>query len=188
MRCPALGPSPTVTCPLRELLKTVAKKPRPEVETDNIPPEELLDKICRQHSVTFDEVDFIRDAQAFEWGTPEWQEFHTRARNLSESSNGQAKDEGAEAIQSAARRLVRGFAAAQVTVTMLLTNYNLRKIAAFLDDTMAGGTDWSKAPTLRRRDRDFHNPYTGTYPAWITPPEKTRRDLGDGTGGPPTDL
>lgn len=188
MRCPALGPSPTVICPLRELLKTAAKKPRPEVENENIPPEELLDKICRQHAVTFDEADFIRDAQAFEWGTPEWQEFHSRARNLVESSNGQAKDEGAEAIQSAARRRVRGFAAAQVTVTLLLTTYNLRKIAAFLDDTMAGATDWSNEQGLRRRDRDFRNAYTGTYPAWITPPEKKRRDLGDGTGGPPTDL
>lgn len=131
------------------MLKTGAKKPRPEVDADNISPEALLDKICTKHSVTFEEADLIRDAQAYEWGTPEWQEFHTRARNLSESSNGQAKHEGAEALQSAAPRRVRGFLGAQVTVSMLLTSYNLRKIAAFLDDTMAGGTDWSNDPELR---------------------------------------
>src|SRR5690606_6840558 len=31
LRCPALGPSPTVTCPLREMMLTAAKKNRPEV-------------------------------------------------------------------------------------------------------------------------------------------------------------
>ncbi len=47
----ALGDSPTVTCPIREFSKKVSDQARPEVDEDNVP--ELLDRICRQHSVTF---------------------------------------------------------------------------------------------------------------------------------------
>jgi hypothetical protein len=52
LRCPALGPSPTVTCPLRELLKTATPKARPGVHPDDVP--DFADKICSQHSVSFD--------------------------------------------------------------------------------------------------------------------------------------
>jgi hypothetical protein len=83
LRCPALGPSPTVTCPLRELLKTVADKVRPAVDGENLP--DMPDSICQKHSVSFDTARTRRDAQAFEYGT--WDEFHTHARNSIESLN-----------------------------------------------------------------------------------------------------
>lgn len=56
--CPALGNSPTVTCPIRELAKEAADKPRPGVASEDLP--DFLDKICKQHSVTFTEQDDIR--------------------------------------------------------------------------------------------------------------------------------
>jgi hypothetical protein len=47
LRCPAIGPSPTVTCPLRELLKTkkpVTDKERLAVDPEDVP--DFADKIC----------------------------------------------------------------------------------------------------------------------------------------------
>ena len=71
---------------------------------------------------------------------------------------------------------MRGFAAAAVFVTILLTNYNLRKIAAFLHDAELEKVEPTKRPPaephrLRRRDREFYNPYTKTTPPGLRPPE-----------------
>jgi len=186
LRCPALGPSPTVTCPLRELLKT--RKVLKGVDEENLP--DFADKICTQHSVSFDTAKNRRTAQAFEYGTKEWDEFHTHARNSIESLNNQVKSGGTEDIESASRRRVRGFGAAQIIVTMLLTNFNLRKIAAFISDKIKDdakkliGGEPLVAP-IRRRDREHHNPYTDTYPRDVKRPTKLKRSDGDETGGPP---
>ena len=188
LRCPALGPSPTVTCPLRELLKTVTDKVRPAVDGENLP--DFADKICSQHSVSFDTANNRRNAQAFEYGTREWDEFHTHARNSIESLNSQIKSNGPEDIESASRRRVRGFGAAQIIVSILLTNFNLRKIAAFISDKIK--EDAKKqvhgqpvVPPIRRRDREWHNPYTDTYPAGVMRPDKAKHPASDETGGPP---
>ena len=186
LRCPALGPSPTVTCPLRELLKT--RKVLEGVDSEDLP--DFADKICTQHSVSFDTAKNRRTAQAFEYGTKEWDTFHTHARNRIESLNNQVKSGGTEDIESASRRRVRGFAAAQIIVTMLLTNFNLRKIAAFIsdkikDDAKKQVNGEPPVALVRRRDREFHNPYTDTYPPGVERPTKPKRSDGDGTGGPP---
>ncbi|TFC16536.1 hypothetical protein [Cryobacterium glucosi] len=188
LRCPALGPSPTVTCPLRELLKTVTDKTRPGVESDDLP--DFADKICSQHSVSFDTAKNIRQAQAFEYGTKEWDEFHTHARNSIESLNEQIKSGGTEDIESATRRRVRGFGAAQIIVTILLTNFNLRKIAAFISDKIKEEAKRQSngepvVRTVRRRDREFYNPYTDTYPPGVARPDKAKPPTTDETGGPP---
>ncbi|TFB67996.1 hypothetical protein [Cryobacterium sp. Hz9] len=186
LRCPALGPSPTVTCPLRDLLKT--SKVLKGVEDENVP--DFADKICIQHSVSFDTAKNRRTAQAFEYGTKEWDEFHTHARNSIESLNNQVKSGGTEHIETASRRRVRGFGAAQIIVTMLLTNFNLRKIAAFIsdkikDDAKKQVNGEPPVALVRRRDREFHNPYTDTYPPDVKRPTKPKRSDGDETGGPP---
>ncbi|QYF74359.1 hypothetical protein [Cryobacterium sp. PAMC25264] len=188
LRCPALGPSPTVTCPLRELLKTATKKVRPAVDEESVP--DFLDDICIKHSVSFDTAKNRRSAQAFEFGTKEWDEFHTHARNSIESLNNQIKSGGTEDVESASRRRVRGFGAAQVIVTMLLTNFNLRKIAAFISDKIKADAKLriNGEPVvgpIRRRDREWHNPYTDTFPAGVTRPDKAKRTVSDETGGPP---
>jgi hypothetical protein len=189
LRCPALGPSPTVTCPLRELLKTVTDKTRPAVDNENLP--DFADKICSQHSVSFDAANNRRNAQAFEYGTQEWDEFHTHARNSIESLNSQIKSNGPEDIESASRRRVRGFGAAQIIVTMLLTNFNLRKIAAFIsdkimDDAKQASRGEPAVATVRRRDREFYNSYIDAYPAGVARPDKAKRTApSDETGGPP---
>ena len=47
--------------------------------------------------------------------------------------------------------------------TILLVNYNLRKIASFLYDELHGITP-PESPIIRRRDRPWYNPYTKTMP------------------------
>jgi hypothetical protein len=187
LTCPAIGPSPTVTCPLRELLKTATPRERPAVHGADVP--DFVDKICKQHSASFKTADMQRQAQAFEYGSKEWAEFHRHARNSIESLNAQVKAGGTEDIESAGRRRVRGLAAAQVIITMLVTNFNIRKIAAFISDKIkADARSQTTGPTerpRRSRDSDWHNPYTGTYPAGITRPSETKPAPSDETGGPP---
>ncbi|MCR2800564.1 MULTISPECIES: hypothetical protein [unclassified Microbacterium] len=67
------------------------------------------------------------------------------------------------ALEDAGRRRVRGPAAAQVLISFLIANYNLRKIAAWLDDYIRGRLpDPAKFRPLRRRDRVWANRYTKT--------------------------
>lgn len=60
LTCPAIGPSPTVTCPLHELMKIkkVADKARPAVDAEDLP--NFADKICQQHSVSFEAANIRR--------------------------------------------------------------------------------------------------------------------------------
>ena len=162
LRWPAAGPSPTVTCPLREMFMGAAKKARPEVEPETLE-EEFLDKICTQHSVSVDLTEMMAPQQAFDYGTEEWDEFHGHARNTIESRNEQLKASGDEDIETGGRRRVRGLAAAQMIVTMLLVNFNIRKIAAFLNDKAREEARTTPKPrTLRRRDRVWKNRYVDT--------------------------
>jgi hypothetical protein len=174
MMCPALGASPTVTCPLREMLKTATKKPRPAIAEEDLPT--FADKICKQHSVAFTKDDGIRQKQAFPYKSKEWETFHRYARNSIESLNAGIKDLGRESIEDSSRRRVRGFAAAQVFVTILLTNYNLRKIASFMfkekvaEAKKNAGLAPTEPATRRRRDREWYNVYTKTTPPGMNPP------------------
>lgn len=169
--------------------RVVADKERPAVDSADLP--DFADKICQQHSVSFDTKDFRREAQAFDYGTEEWDEFHTHARNSIESLNHQVKGGGTEDIETAGRRRVRGFAAAQIIVTLLLTNFNIRKIAAFesdqyRDDARKKALGEPAIALVRRRDREWHNPYTGTYPEGVLRPDKMNpTPADDETGGPP---
>ncbi|MCU1471005.1 MAG: hypothetical protein JWQ39_2154 [Glaciihabitans sp.] len=173
MMCPALGDSPTVTCPLRELSKNAIDKERTAIEEENLP--SFMDKICKQHSVSFHQSDGLRQRQAFPYKSKEWDEFHKHARNSIESLNDQVKDGGTEQLELSTRRRVRGFAAAGVFVAILLTNYNLRTIAAFIQEELLAELN-PPDPTIpareklkRRRDRVWHNPYTNTYPVGAKP-------------------
>lgn len=162
LRCPALGPSPTVTCPPREMMLSAAKKARPHIEPETLE-QEFLDKICTQDSVAFDFSAMQQPAQAFDYGTDEWEKFHQHARNTVESENQQLKASGDEDIETAGRRRVRGMSAAQIIITLLLVNHNIRKIAAFLDDEQRRERKTAPAAPapLRRRER-WANRYTKT--------------------------
>lgn len=123
--------------------------------------------ICKKHSASFDLSKMRAPQQAFEFGSDEWNEFHDHAYNGVESENSQLKASGDEDIETAGRRRVRGVSAAQIMVTLLLVNHDIRKIAAFLSDKMkedakAAPADPHMARALRRRDRAWANKYTKT--------------------------
>lgn len=140
-----------------------AKKARPHAEPETLE-EEFLDTICKKHSASFDLTEMMAPQQAFDYGSQEWEDFHEHARNTVESENNQLKATGDEDIETAGRRRVRGFASAQIMVTLLLVNHNIRKIASFIDDVRkrtAKNAPAEPAP-LRRRDRVWRNAYTKT--------------------------
>jgi len=116
---------------------------------------------CWQHSVTFTAEDNLRQTQAFTYQSKEWEAFHTHARQSIESLHEGFKDPGTEQMELSGRRRVRGFAAAQLFITILLVNYNLRKIASFLWEEEHGNPA-PENPIMRRRDRVWDNPYTKT--------------------------
>ena len=73
-------------------------------------------------------------------------------------------------------------------MTLIVAAFNIRKIATFINDLIhEAATGGPKEPIVRKRDREHHNPYTGTYPPGVVPPndKKPLSDDGDGTGGPP---
>ncbi|MBF0671362.1 MAG: hypothetical protein IR160_02110 [Salinibacterium sp.] len=175
--CPARSNSPTVSCPIFELLMAregkalpaVAEKERIRVDEADAPDMNFLPKICRQHSVTLQQEDDIRTSQGFQYKSEEWHEFHEHARNSIEGLNGNSKDDGQESIDSPSRRRVRGFAAAGFFMAFLLTVYNLRAVATFLkEEAIAALKDQPSDPgekKQRRRDRVSINRYTGTLPS-----------------------
>lgn len=175
--CPARGNSPTVTCPIFELLmerdgktlRAIADKQRPRVEDDDAPNLDFLPKICRQHSVTLQKEDDLRTSQGFQYKSKECHEFHKHSRNSIEGLNGNAKDDGLGSIDSTSRRRVRGFAAAAVFMAVLLTTFNLRTITSFIKKEKAAEQsgkphDPQKEIMGRRRDRVSVNNCTGTMP------------------------
>ncbi|GAB2526694.1 hypothetical protein [Paramicrobacterium agarici] len=166
MLCPAAGKSPTMTCPLKQLHPDAADIARPEIDEKNLP--EHPDRVCTKTCVTIKRTDGLRYKQALEFGSEEWYAFHKHARNSIEGVNSYLKDDGKEQIDSTKRRLVRGFAAAQFFLTVLMVNYNIRTLAAFVHDQVKDGTYGQEHEPVDREKRTpswlhraFHNAYIG---------------------------
>jgi hypothetical protein len=170
MMCPALGASPTLTCPVRELAANATKKVRPAVDESDVLP--ALPDICVQHSVSFQQSEIQKRTQRFTYGTAEWESFHQYARNGIESTNA-ALGEGKEFdIESATRRRSRGLAAAQLLTTFLVVQHNLQTIAQFLlrkARRSEGLHVPSRKSNQRARDTKWANPYVGTRPKEVIP-------------------
>ncbi|MCU1542791.1 MAG: hypothetical protein JWM50_656 [Microbacteriaceae bacterium] len=131
---------------------------------------DVVDEICSQHSASFAKEDGPQQNPACAYTRPKREIFHRHARTSIESLNNGVKDHNRESIEDSSRRMVRNFAAAQVFVTILLANYNLRKIAAFLltEAKEKSRLDRGIEPATqikRRPDREFYSPYTKTFPS-----------------------
>ena len=90
-------------------------------------------QICTQGSVTFNKSDGLRQRQAFPYKSAKWEEFHQHASLTLEGTVAAAFHPRCGGTMDGAQR-PRGFAAAQVMMTMLLTVHNLRTISEFLRD------------------------------------------------------
>ena len=161
-----------MVCPLKKLHPRAADKPRAHILEENLPAEP--GRICTQHSVSFPAEIGRRERQAYVYKSPEWETFHSHARNTIESLNNGIKHGGTFADPT--RRQARGLVSAQIIMTILLVNYNIRRIAKFLKDEAVQAADTAtglirKLPAIRPRDRDFYNRYIDSYPAGVKRPE-----------------
>ena len=90
-------------------------------------------QICMQGSVTFNKDDGLRQHQAFPYKSAKWEEFHQHANLTLEATVAAVFHPRCGGTVDGAQR-IRGYAAAQVIMTMLLTVHNLRAISKFLRD------------------------------------------------------
>ena len=107
----------------------------------------------------------VRVKQALTFESQEWDEFHDHTRQSIESLHSGCKDDEKEVVASSGHRKVRGFAAGQILVTIVLINFNLRTIAKFLSDEVEAESEPDRVradPIVRRRDRVWDNAYTKT--------------------------
>ncbi|MEC5170370.1 hypothetical protein [Glaciihabitans sp. GrIS 2.15] len=149
--CPAFGPGATITCIFRDVHNKSSKKAKVAVQPKYRPSEKL--EICSKTSVKFPAHAYIKFEQDKDYGTVEHEELLTSARNSAEGTFGQLKDNGFEGLSSASRRKVRGYAAAQVFVTLLLVAFNIRTISSFMKK-LAWGT-----PKKKRNFSIAYRPY-----------------------------
>jgi hypothetical protein len=160
MQCPALGPSATVTCPLRSLHADASPdKDRAQVLKQNLPKHQ--DKVCTQSSITVRATDGEKNRQKYRYGTAEWQAIYRRDRNSIESINRHLKDE--ERLRETNTRRLRGLASQQYLFAMIVTASNLRKIVRFITDRdlhrRRGRSVEDDVKTQRRRDREGWSNY-----------------------------
>jgi len=146
MMCPAIGPGATVECEFRDIHNRSSKKAKPAIMKSRLP--KKPDRICTQSSVDFGPHDGVEHEQLIPYGTPEWQETYKHDRNSVESYNAYVKN-GPESLDKPENRRVRGRAAQQFIVTMLLMSANIRKLARFLADERRATP---KSRYARRRD------------------------------------
>jgi hypothetical protein len=128
----------------------------------------FANSLVQSRSVLFEKADDMRLRHVADYGAPERDEFHRNARLSMEAFNARINDPSRENIGDASRRNVRGFAAAQVRVTILLTNYNLRTTAAFIAGRVGADAEKGRVGTtytIRRRNRERHNPCAESNPA-----------------------
>jgi len=165
--CPAHGPQAKIECPLRAIHPNASKKTKPRVRDLDVP--EDPDKICTQHSVTFEPKHYLKFEQPLEYGSPEWQRAYKATRNTSEGFHGFAKDTAYEDISNPGRRRARGMGAQQVLMTFLLFGSNLRKIQSFMKQERKNEAKPATPATRRRRDATGRSKYRRD---WFGPVDK----------------
>ncbi|MGC3995186.1 MAG: hypothetical protein QM779_13905 [Propionicimonas sp.] len=162
-RCPASGDAPTVICPLRP--RDDAKSASlHNVKRAELPRKDERSGLCSSlgGTVTMKPgATYPRYFQELHFGSREWYETYTRMRQTVESFNNQVKDGAFTALASADRRRVRGFAAQQLCVAMILAAGNDRKIERWLQSPVQPDSE-GRGPLsirkLRRRDDVGYGP------------------------------
>lgn len=126
LRCPAIGPSATVACPLRPAsFKPVAKV---AVRARIAHPPEHPDRICTQTSVSFPPTVGAKYRQDIQFGSADWARRFRTMRSTIEGFNGYVKDPAFEDIETSARRRLRGQTAQHLLVALLVVSANIRKL------------------------------------------------------------
>jgi hypothetical protein len=132
-RCPAIGPSAKVLCPILRPKDYAVNKDKPglvKVTASRLP--RHPDRICTATSVHVRRNQVAKYRQDMHFASPEWFLLYRSGRNFIEGINAWVKDGTKEAVGNAAKRKARGYSKQYVLVTMLLFASNLRLIEAHL--------------------------------------------------------
>jgi len=164
LRCPAIGKSATVACPLRDSGTPV----KVGLTTIHTPPQHP-DRICTQGSVSFPPSAGAKLRQDAHFGSAEWHKQYAVARNTIEGLNGYVKV-GPEQLASPERRRVRGRTAQHVFAALLVAAANIRKIRTWLQEAVrVDGEQHApetrhKRAAARRRRRETLDDYLPSEP------------------------
>lgn len=131
MRCPAAGPSPTVSCVLKP------RKGKTPLGMPSLPPTTNLPaeppKICtNKESVSFGPEHGLKYGQKVPYQTAEWNKLYHSPRNTIEGLNGLLKNDATTAFASPGRRRVRGRTAQTILAAIMIAALNVSKIRSFL--------------------------------------------------------
>jgi hypothetical protein len=138
MRCPAVGPSRTLKCPLKP--DQPANLPAGAVPLPVLSPPKAPGDICtHRSSTTFNTDDGSKWQQHYRYGTPEWERAHSYGRQVIESYNSSLKDGGDSGIGDPTRRRLRGATAQAFLVLFAVAATNARRIRQWLDEHFQPG-------------------------------------------------
>jgi hypothetical protein len=146
LMCPAVGPSATAACALKETTK-VAGKTRIFVVPEH------PGKVCDQKTVTFPFSSYAKFGQELQYKSPEWSAAYNPVRATIEAYNGFIKDGNYEALDQSSKRRVRGYTAQFFLCSLLVLSANLRKIDTwFAEREERKGAPAKKGRAKRRTD------------------------------------
>jgi hypothetical protein len=146
LSCPASGPAPRLSCPLRP----GSELPRDGRTPVLLPPDEPP-KCCRQTSVTIAPDVGAKHRQHLAYASEPWRRAYATCRNSIEGKNGFLKDTAHEALACPARRRVRGIAAQSTLVAFLAMAANIRALRSHRELVADGGRERAAARARRRR-------------------------------------
>lgn len=130
LRCPALGPSPTATCPLREMSeKASPDKDRARIYKRDLPPRAADYAVCCQTSITIPIEVSEQERQKLRYGSKEWSTTYRTDRNSMESTNKLLKAQ--LQLDHSANRLMRGMAAQQFAFALICVAANMKRIVEY---------------------------------------------------------
>ncbi|WP_420366035.1 hypothetical protein AAEP80_04030 [Curtobacterium sp. L3-7] len=135
LSCPASGPSPTASCPLRELMKGAV--PDEEADRVHIYEENITDrqkdyKVCCQKSVSVKPTTHVQQRQKLRYGSKEWFDTYRADRNSSESSNDLLQKD--HNLENTMARPMHGLAAQQFALALFAVASNMRRIIQYEHD------------------------------------------------------
>ena len=146
--CPATGPNPTVSCPLKTASQhhdgrvRVMVQPSPML-MEHAPP------CCTQGSVTIGPEPMAKLRQDLAYESPEWNAHYHTLRATIEGMNGYLKDGAREALDDPEKRRIRGVAAQSLFVALLVFAANYRKIREFRRSSATTPGPGRKRPSRR---------------------------------------
>lgn len=135
LSCPASGPSPTASCPLRELQKNAVPDEdadRVRIQRTNITDRQKDYKVCCQKSVSVKSTTHVQQRQKLRYGSKEWFDTYRADRNSSESSNDLLQKD--HNLENTLSRPMHGLATQQFALALFAVASNMRRIIQFEHD------------------------------------------------------